>query len=136
VNSLGWSSVRTAPHHLSFNTAVCQHLTRAVPHPQVHASACVPPKWRSGPRASEKSHGYGVGQHHRLPKTVSVPEVHYYQYSADTSDLQRSWATSLNGHPLESIRDVATPDGKLSNGLQLRTLSSGSLESVDIPLTG
>ena len=100
---------------------------------QVHASACVPPKWRSGPRAAEK-HGYGG--HHRLPKTVSVPEVHYYQYSGD-NDLQRSWGMNPGGgHPLESIRDVATPDGKLSNGLQLRTLSSGSLESVDIPLTG
>jgi len=103
----------------------------------VHASACVPPKWRSGPRAVDKQHGYGVGHHHRLPKTVSVPEVHYYQYSGDNGDLQRSWAMhSGGGHPLESIRDVATPDGKLSNGLQLRTLSSGSLESVDIPLTG
>ena len=103
-----------------------------VPHAQVHASACVPPKWRSAPRAPEK-HGYG-GHHHRLPKTVSVPEVHYYQYSGE-DEPQRSWATNLNGH-LESIRDVATPDGKVSGGLQLRTLSSGSLESVDIPLTG
>ena len=97
---------------------------------QVHASACVPPKWRSGPRAADK-HGYGG--HHRVPKTVSVPEVHYYQYSAD--DLQRSWATNPGG-PLESISDVNTPNGKLANGLHLRTLSSGSLESVDIPLTG
>ena len=93
----------------------------------MHASACVPPKWRSGPRAAEK-HAYSG--HHRIPKTVSVPEVHYYQWAAD--EMKRPWGDP--GGPLESTRDVATPDGKLANGL--RTLSSGSLESVDIPLTG
>ena len=97
---------------------------------QVHASACVPPKWRSGPRAEKPSHG----GHHHFPKTVSVPEAHYYQYASD--DWQRNWSPvggnqNNYGHP-----DLATPNGKLSSRLQLRTLSSGSVESVDIPLTG
>ena len=101
-----------------------------VPRWQVHASACVPPKWRSGPRVDKAPHG---GQQH-APKTFSVPEVHCYPYSAD--EWKRAWSP-VGGHASHGHHaDVSTPNGKLSNGIHLRTLSSGSLESVDIPLTG
>ena len=99
---------------------------------QVHASACVPPKWRSPTKADIPVGIAGDDPRAVLARaaSVSVPESSYYTvHSGETSEWQRAaWSP-----PIE--RGPGSGQSK-PNGLHTRTSSSASLESVDIPVTG
>ena len=102
---------------------------------QVHASACVPPKWRNPSNASYlNGGGGGRGNDPRAvlecAASVSVPENNQFVYSQQG----RGWE-GLRAPPFDQSAAAAVTSSDDVH-MQKRSSSSNSLESVDIPHTG
>lgn len=100
---------------------------------QVHTSVCVPPKWRNPSKASYLSSsgtisGDDPGAVLARAASVSVPESNYYMHSSRARNWKRAWVLPIDRE--------AAGEGTNANGFHMRTCSSSSLESVDIPVTG